>query len=101
MAQHSKKSNDGNESAATHKGGPRNSDGNQLDFELEFYGAILARHPDYVDVLRIMGNLLTLKGRFVEGLQSIAAWFSSARAIRWPITTSHAATPCSSAPSNR
>ena len=41
----------------------------QLDFELDFFGAVLQRCPDYIDVLRIMGNLLTLKGRFAEGLQ--------------------------------
>jgi tetratricopeptide (TPR) repeat protein len=47
----------------------RVSDQNQLDFELDFYAGILARHPDYVDVLRLMGNLLTLKGRYSEGLK--------------------------------
>jgi tetratricopeptide (TPR) repeat protein len=41
----------------------------QLDFELEFFGRILTRHPDFVDVLRVQGNNLTLKGRFAEGLQ--------------------------------
>ena len=41
----------------------------QLDFELEFFGRILERHPDFVDVLRVQGNNLTLKGRFAEGLQ--------------------------------
>ena len=42
---------------------------NQLDFELEFYTAILERAPDFVDVLRAMGNDLTLKGRIKEGLE--------------------------------
>jgi tetratricopeptide (TPR) repeat protein len=42
---------------------------NQLDLELEFYSAILERAPDYVDVLRVMGNNLTLKGRIKEGLE--------------------------------
>lgn len=42
---------------------------NQLDFEIEFFGGILDRQPDYVDVLRIMGNNLTLKGRYAQGLQ--------------------------------
>jgi tetratricopeptide (TPR) repeat protein len=70
MAQHGKKSNNGNEPAAAHnKAAPRVSDVNQLDFELEFFSSILSRNPDYVDVLRIMGNLLTLKGRYSEGLQ--------------------------------
>ena len=40
----------------------------QADFELEFYQAILKIHPDYVDVLRVLGNLLTLKGKYAEGL---------------------------------
>ncbi len=38
------------------------------DFELEFFLGILRRIPDYVDVLRIVGNLLSLKGRFAEGM---------------------------------
>src|SRR5881227_3981270 len=41
----------------------------QLDFELDFFGGILERAPDYVDVLRVQGNNLTLKGRFPDGLQ--------------------------------
>lgn len=40
----------------------------QADFELEFYQSILKIHPDYVDVLRVLGNLLTLKGKYAEGL---------------------------------
>jgi tetratricopeptide (TPR) repeat protein len=42
---------------------------NQLDFELDFFAGVLERHPDYVDVLRVQGNNLTLKGRYAEGLQ--------------------------------
>ncbi len=41
---------------------------NQLDFEIEFYQSILQRYPEYVDVLRILGNNLTIKGRVTEGL---------------------------------
>jgi tetratricopeptide (TPR) repeat protein len=41
----------------------------QLDFELDFFSGVLQRFSDYVDVLRLMGHLLTLKGRFHEGLQ--------------------------------
>ena len=48
---------------------PRLTDQSQLDFELDFYSGILQRQPDYVDVLRVMGNLLTLKGRYTDGLQ--------------------------------
>jgi tetratricopeptide (TPR) repeat protein len=70
MAQHGKHSNDGPEPASTANMLARGvADQNQLDFELDFLGGILSRHPDYVDVLRIMGNLLTLKGRFTDGLQ--------------------------------
>jgi tetratricopeptide (TPR) repeat protein len=41
----------------------------QLDFELEFYGAILERHPCMVDALRAHASNLTLKGRYGDGLQ--------------------------------
>jgi tetratricopeptide (TPR) repeat protein len=47
----------------------RSHDQTQLDFELEFFGRILDQFPDYVDVLRVQGNNLTLKGRYLEGLQ--------------------------------
>lgn len=40
----------------------------QLDFELDFFGAILGRHSTYIDVLRHHANNLTLKGRFADGL---------------------------------
>ena len=45
------------------------TDQNQIDFELDFFGGVLERAPDYVDVLRVMGHLLTLKGRYADGLQ--------------------------------
>ena len=41
----------------------------QLDFELEFFEGVLQRNPDFVDVLRIHGNNLTLKGRYADGLK--------------------------------
>ncbi len=41
----------------------------QLDFELDFFAAVLGRNPDFVDVLRVHGNNLTLKRRFAEGLK--------------------------------
>jgi tetratricopeptide (TPR) repeat protein len=69
MAQQGKHFNEGSEPPSTTHALARVPDQNQLDFELDFFGGILARQPDYVDVLRIMGNLLTLKGRFAEGLQ--------------------------------
>src|SRR6266699_1724932 len=53
------------------KGHPttRGSDQTQIDFELEFFSRVLEKSPDYVDVLRQMSKLLTLKGRYAEGLQ--------------------------------
>jgi tetratricopeptide (TPR) repeat protein len=61
----------GDESQSTSIGNApvRTADQGQLDFELDFYGRILDRFPDFVDVLRVQGNNLTLKGRFAEGLQ--------------------------------
>jgi tetratricopeptide (TPR) repeat protein len=47
----------------------RGMDQGQLDFELEFFQAILNQHPNYVEVLRALGQLLTLKGRYPEVLQ--------------------------------
>ena len=47
----------------------RPADQSQLDFEIDFFGGILERLPHYVDVLRVMGNNLTLKGRYAQGLQ--------------------------------
>jgi tetratricopeptide (TPR) repeat protein len=69
MAQHGQPSNEGPEPTSTTNPQARVADQNQLDFELDFYGGILSRNPSYVDVLRVMGNLLTLRGRFAEGLQ--------------------------------
>jgi Flp pilus assembly protein TadD len=40
-----------------------------FDFELNFYSSILARHPDYIDVLRALATLLSMKGRFADGLK--------------------------------
>ena len=69
MAQQGKHSNEGPEPTSTTNPLARVADQNQLDFELDFFGGVLSRNPAYVDVLRVMGNLLTLKGRFAEGLQ--------------------------------
>lgn len=68
MAQKGKQSNEGPEPASTSASQVRLADQSQLDFELEFFGRILERLPDYVDVLRVMGNYLTLKGRYAQGL---------------------------------
>jgi tetratricopeptide (TPR) repeat protein len=69
MAHQGKHYNEGSEPTSTGIPMPRLADQSQLDFELEFYAGILQRQPEYVDVLRVMGNLLTLKGRYTDGLQ--------------------------------
>jgi tetratricopeptide (TPR) repeat protein len=68
MASQGKPSFEGSESTSTGKALVRASDQSQLDFEIEFFGHILGRHGDYVDVLRVQGNNLTLKGRYADGL---------------------------------
>ena len=69
MAHQGKHFNEGHEPTSTGIPMPRLADQSQLEFELDFYSGILQRRPDYVDVLRVMGNILTLKGRYTEGLQ--------------------------------
>jgi tetratricopeptide (TPR) repeat protein len=69
MASQGTPSFEGPESTSTGKALVRASDQNQLDFEIEFFGRILEQQSDYVDVLRVQGNNLTLKGRYAEGLQ--------------------------------
>jgi tetratricopeptide (TPR) repeat protein len=69
MAHAGKHSDEGAEHTSTGSLPVRPADQSQLDFELEFFSGILERRPDYVDVLRVMGNNLTLKGRFAQGLQ--------------------------------
>ncbi|MFL5341724.1 MAG: TPR end-of-group domain-containing protein [Gemmataceae bacterium] len=44
------------------------SEQKQLDFELEFFAALLGEQPGFIDVLRAHGNNLTLKGRYEEGM---------------------------------
>ena len=69
MAHPGKHFNEGHEPISTSTPQTRLGDRNQIEFELEFFADILSRLPDYVDVLRVMGNLLTLKGRYADGLQ--------------------------------
>lgn len=64
-----KHSNEGPEPLSTGSSLARPADQSQLDFEIDFYGGILDRNPNYVDVLRAQANNLTLKGRYAEGLQ--------------------------------
>ncbi len=67
MAQQGKHSDEGSQPTSTKS--VRLAEQSQLDFELEFFGGILERYGDYVDILRVQGNNLTLKGRYAEGLQ--------------------------------
>jgi tetratricopeptide (TPR) repeat protein len=69
MAQPGKHFSDGTGLPTPTRASTRVPDQSQLDFELSFFAGVLERLPDYVDVLRILGNLLTLKGRFAEGLR--------------------------------
>jgi tetratricopeptide (TPR) repeat protein len=69
MAHQGKHPNKGSDHLSTSTPLARLAEQSQLDFELEFFGGILQRQPDYVDVLRVMGTLLTLKGRYSDGLQ--------------------------------
>lgn len=69
MAHPGKYSDEGAEHVSTGNTQLRPADQSQLDFEIEFFSGILERQPDYVDILRVMGNNLTLKGRYAQGLQ--------------------------------
>ena len=69
MAHLGKHSNEDPGPAAAGKTSTRSADQAQIDFELEFFTGVLEKMPDYVDVLRLMSKLLTLKGRYAEGLQ--------------------------------
>lgn len=41
----------------------------QLDFDIEFFASILHRAPNYVDVLRCQGELLSRKGTHAAALE--------------------------------
>ena len=68
MSSHGKHSDDDYPATSLGSAPIKPAEQNQLDFEIDFFGRILERCPDYVDVLRVQGNNLTLKGRFAEGL---------------------------------
>lgn len=44
------------------------TDLSEADFEIQFHEAILRGSPDYVDVLRRLGHLLTSQGHYIRGL---------------------------------
>jgi hypothetical protein len=68
MATQGNFANEGPEPVSTSSPSARLAEQSQLDFEIDFFGGILERKTDYIDVLRVMGNNLTLKGRFAQGL---------------------------------
>jgi hypothetical protein len=68
MAQPSKRPNPPSPSAPPSSVLARLAEQSQLDFELDFFGGILDRHPSYVDVLRVQANNLAQKRRYAEGL---------------------------------
>ena len=41
----------------------------QLDFDIDFYERVLARNPDRVEVLRVLGELASRKGLHVRALE--------------------------------
>ncbi len=41
----------------------------QVEFEVDFYESILARRPDYITVLRALGELLARKGQYARSLE--------------------------------
>lgn len=45
------------------------SDGDDLDFEIEFYRGIVAHAPGYVDALMLLAEACSRKGLYAEGLE--------------------------------
>jgi tetratricopeptide (TPR) repeat protein len=49
--------------------GNRRGVDDNLDFEIDFYRAIIEKSPDYVEALSILGDAYTRKGLYREGLE--------------------------------
>lgn len=47
----------------------KRAENEQREFETKFFSEVLERYPDYVDVLRAFGNLLTKRGHHQEALE--------------------------------
>lgn len=47
----------------------RLADQSQLDFDIEFFDHVLQRDPEYLDVLRCQGQLLSRKGLHVRAVE--------------------------------
>jgi len=66
----------------------------QSEFEMEFFHHILARHPEYVDVLKRQAQLLASHGRRFEALachERLAAFFPGDPQVRYHLACSLAA----------
>lgn len=66
---------------------------NQLDFDISFYSCVLDRNPDYVDVLRCQGELLSRKGDFSQALlveQRLAALTPADAIVRYNLACTYA-----------
>jgi len=69
MAQQGKSSNEWSESSSSQQALSRSAEQSQMEFEIDFFNGILKNHADYVDVLRVVGHIFTVKGRYSDGLQ--------------------------------
>ena len=62
----------------------------QIEFELEFFAAILGRRPDFVEGLKAHGKTLPSFDAIRKGCIATAALPACGRTIRWPATISRA-----------
>ena len=63
----------------------------QVDFEIDFYGKILARHPLYLEVLRRQAELLAARHRHAEALlcdQRLSAALPQDAEVRYNLSCS-------------
>ncbi|MBL7222463.1 MAG: hypothetical protein ISS72_01290 [Candidatus Brocadiae bacterium] len=69
-----------------------NSDGEDLDFEIDFYKSVLDQVPDCVDVLMALSNGYTRQGQFAEGLsidERLCVLRSNDPIVRYNLACSH------------
>ena len=67
----------------------------EIDFEIAFYEGVLARHPDYVEVLKVLGHLYTERGFFEKGLEidrHLARLLPADPVVRYNLACSYALT---------
>lgn len=78
--------------APTEKAAGRSAAQSQMDFEIEFLGAVLRRDPNYVDALRVMGDVLTRRGYHGRGLrvdQRLAKLLPEDATVRYNLACSY------------